>query len=47
MHTILVKGTIKIPDTSVAADAANNTNKMAIIKNCAPFTKYISEIIQK
>ena len=41
---IHVRGTITVNNT-VAADAdANNTNKKVIFKNCAPFTKYISEI---
>ena len=41
---ILVKGTIAV-NTTVASDAvANNTNKKVISKNCAPFTKSISEI---
>ena len=43
---ILFKETVTIP-ASAAAGATNNTNKKAIIKNCAPFTKYVSEIIQK
>ena len=42
---ILVKGTITVADTSAAGAAANNTNKKAIFKNCAPFTNCISEII--
>ena len=41
---ILVKGTITAADTSAADAAANNTNKKVIFKNCAPFTKCISEI---
>ena len=40
---ILVKGTISINKTA-AQGAANNTNKKAIFKNCAPFTNCISEI---
>ena len=40
---IHVKGTITVNNT--AADAnANNTNKKVIFKNCAPFTKYVSEV---
>ena len=39
---ILVEETI---NNAVAADAdANNTNKKAIVKNCAPFINYISEM---
>ena len=40
---ILVKGTISVNDTAAAA-VANNDNKKVIFKNCAPFTKCISEI---
>ena len=41
---ILVKGTIKVDDTSAAGAAANNTNKKVIFENCAPFTNCISKI---
>ena len=41
---ILVKGTITINNTAAAGAAANNTNKKAIFKNCAPFTNCINEI---
>ena len=41
---ILVKGTISVNDTAAAAAVANNDNKKVIFKNCAPFTKCISEI---
>ena len=41
---ILVKGTISVNNTAADGDAANNTNKKVIIKNCAPFTNCISEI---
>ena len=41
---ISIKGTVTVEDMSAAANAANNTNKKIIIKNCAPFTKYIGEI---
>ena len=41
---ILVKGTITVNNTAAQGVAANNTNKKAIFKNCAPFTKCISEI---
>ena len=34
---ILVKGTISVNNTA-AANAANNTNRKVIFKNCAPFT---------
>ena len=41
---ILVKGTITVVDISAAGAAANNTNKKAMFKNCAPFTNCIAEI---
>ena len=41
---ILVTGTITVEDTSAAGAAANNTNKKVILKNCAPFSKCISEM---
>ena len=41
---ILVKGTISGNNTAAQSAAANNTNKKAIFKNCAPFTNCISEI---
>ena len=41
---ILVKGTISVNNTAAQGAAANNTNKKAIFKNCAPFTNCISEI---
>ena len=37
---ILLKGNITVNNTA----AANNTNKKAIFKNCAPFTNCISKI---
>ena len=40
---ILVKGTIKVPNTAVALAAANNGKKV-IFKNCAPFTDRINKI---
>ena len=40
---ILVKGTITVNNTGIAA-AQNNRNKKLIFKNCAPFTNYIREI---
>ena len=40
---ILVKVTITVNNTAAGA-AANNTNKKAIFKNCAPFTLCISKI---
>ena len=40
---ILVKGTISINNAAAQGAAANNTNKKAIFKNCAPFTNCISE----
>ena len=42
-----VKGTITVDDTSAAGADANNTNKKAIFKNCAPFTTCRSTIIHK
>ena len=41
---IFVKGTITVNNTAAADANANNTNKKVIFKNCAPFTKCISEI---
>ena len=41
---ILVKGNISVNNTAGAGDDANNTNKKAIFKNCAPFTDCISKI---
>ena len=41
---ILVKGTITVNNTAAQGAVANNTNKKAIFKNCAPFTNCISEI---
>ena len=41
---IYVKGTTTVPNTAAAGADANNANKKVIFKNCAPFTKCISEI---
>ena len=41
---ILVKGNITVNNNAADGAAANNTNKKAIFKNCAPFTKCISKI---
>ena len=41
---IHVRGTITVNNTAAADAHANNANKKVIFKNCAPFTKYISEI---
>ena len=41
---IHVKGTITVNNTAAADADANNTNKKVIFKNCAPFTKCISEV---
>ena len=41
---ILVKGNITVNNTAADGAAANNTNKKAIFKNCAPFTSYINKI---
>ena len=43
---ILVKGTITVPNTGIAA-APNNRNKKVVFKICAPFTDYISEMKSK
>ena len=43
---ILLKGTMKIPNTGIAA-VHNNKNKKAIFKNYVPFTDCISEINNK
>ena len=40
---ILVKGNISVNNTAGADDAANNTNKKVIFKNCSPFTNCISK----
>ena len=41
---ILVKGSITVNNTAAERAAANNTNKKAIFKNCAPFTNCIIKI---
>ena len=41
---IFVSETILVENTSAAGAAANNTNKKAIFKNCAPFIDCVSEI---
>ena len=41
---ILVKRTISVNNTAAAGAAANNTNKKAIFRNCAPFINCISKI---
>ena len=41
---ILVKGNITVNKTAAEGAAANNTNKKAIFKNCAPFTDCINKI---
>ena len=41
---ILVKATITVPNTGAADAEANNTNKKEILKNCAPFTDFITEL---
>ena len=40
--SILVSGTITAPNTGTAANP--NNRKKIIIKNCAPFTDFISKI---
>ena len=41
---ILGKGNITVNNTADHGAAANDTNKKAIFKNCAPFTSCISKI---
>ena len=41
---ILVKGNITVNNTVAEGAAADNTNKKAIFKNCAPLTNCISKI---
>ena len=41
---IHVKETITVPNIAATSALVNNTNKKVIIKNCAPFTSYISEV---
>ena len=41
---ILAKGNITVDNTTAACADANNADKKAIFKNCAPFTNCISEI---
>ena len=41
---ILVKGTIKVPNTAAAGAVVNNTNKKVMFKNFAHFTDCIIEI---
>ena len=41
---IHVSGTITVNNTAAKGAAANNNNKKVIFKNCAPFTKCISEV---
>ena len=41
---ILVKGNISVNNTAAEGDAANNTNKKVLFKNCAPFTSCLSKI---
>ena len=41
---IIVKGNIAVNDTAGAGATANNINKKALFKNCAPFTNCISKI---
>ena len=40
----VVKGTVTIPNTTAAGALANNTNKLLITKNCAPFSDWLSKI---
>ena len=43
MHIYLLKG-ISVNNTAAAGGDANNTNKILIFKNCAPFTNCLSKI---
>ena len=40
---IIVKGNITVNNTATDTNAANNTNKKVIFKNCAPFIKCINK----
>ena len=40
----MLQENISVNNTAGAGDDANNTNKKAIFKNCAPFTDYICKI---
>ena len=44
---ILVKGNIRVNNTSADDAAANNNDKKVIFENCAPFTNCISSINKK
>ena len=39
-----VKGTIAVPNTAATSAVANIVNKELILKNCTPFTNYISKV---
>ena len=41
---ILIKETISVKITAVTYTAANNNDKDVILKNCTPFTDYVSKI---
>ena len=41
---IFIKWNITLNNTASDGDAANNTNKKVIFKNCAPFTNCINKI---
>ena len=41
---ILVKGTITVTNAAAHSQANNGANKKEILKNCAPFTSWISRI---
>ena len=41
---ILFEGTITVANTAAARAAANNVNKMVIVKNCVPFTSCMNRI---
>ena len=41
---ILVEGIMSVANYAAAVAVANNNDKQAASKNCAPFTDFISEI---
>ena len=41
---ILAKEILTVTDMAAAGAVVNNTNKQVILKNCAPFTDFITEI---
>ena len=41
---VLAQGTIKVPNTTAAGAAVNNSNKKVMFKSCASFNNCISKI---